>query len=118
MEKLISQLTKAQELIEDLKNSLNKDCISNAASFQSMNLSQEIILKLRRFLDQLINGVFICQNLTVCDKFQTYKLYYPIFLNLELFSNWTKKYSFNKDNIIHMKFWDYYIFKHLKTING
>lgn len=81
MEKSIqSQLDRAKELLQELEKSCNVDLESQNVSEKTKNLTQEVLLKIRHLLDQVIYKFFekyYFSSLSDLDK-KIAKVYFPI----------------------------------------
>jgi len=104
IEDLKSQIQRAEEFLVELQNSLNCDCVENIVSRRTINIAQEINVKIRKFYDQLIHFVF--NTIGLLDEkaiLTTFKLYFPIYSKKEDFIMWVKKYQFDNSNSMHQK---------------
>jgi len=75
-----SQLDRAKELLQDLKEACNNDLRSKEVSAKTRNLSQEVLLKIKHLLDQSIHNFFekhYLSNLSNADK-NSARVYFPI----------------------------------------
>lgn len=75
-----SQLDRAKELLQELKDACNTDLLAKDVSGKTKNLSQEVLLKIRHLLDQSIYKFFeknYLPNLSDKDK-KSAKVYFPI----------------------------------------
>lgn len=74
---LDSQHVRAQELLDDLKNSCNQDLKITAISERTRNLAQEVLTKVRLLLDQLM--LFSLKKTGLHnDRDNQLKIYFPI----------------------------------------
>ena len=75
-----SQLDRAKELLQELKNSCGTDLNSQNISEKTKNLTQEVLSKIRNLLDQSIHRFFekhYLQKLAEADQ-KSAKVYFPI----------------------------------------
>jgi len=106
-----SQLDRAKELLQDLEKSCNVDLESQNVSEKTKNLTQEILLKIRHLLDQVIYKFFekyYFYSLSDSDK-KIARVYFPIASkkdDLKLRLGRAKMTSLKKDHPDFYKFLD------------
>lgn len=75
-----SQITRAKELLEELKQSVNSDLLKKEVSDKTRNLTQEILVKMKHVFDQSMRQFFekqIAFTLTQSEKDKA-KVYFPM----------------------------------------
>lgn len=74
-----SQIERAYELLNDLENSVDGDLLSQNVSDRTRNLTQELLIKIRRFMDQSFRRFFEKHYLScLTETNKEVKLYFPI----------------------------------------
>lgn len=75
-----SQISRAEELLNDLEQSLNNDLEKQDISDRTLNLTQEVLLKMRHLLDQAMYKFFEKHYLPKISKkeIKRVKVYFPI----------------------------------------
>lgn len=79
-EDIQSQLERAKELLQELEKACNSDLQAKNVSGKTKNLSQEVLLKVRHLLDQVVYKFYekhYLPNLTDSDK-KSARVYFPI----------------------------------------